>query len=236
MRGEDYYRVLGVARDATESELKKAYRKGAIKHHPDKGGDPETFKSLAEAYDVLSDPEKRSVYDRYGKDGLKGGGVGADPFGRGFHFRSAEEIFSSFFGGRDPFESFFGGGMGFGGMGRGDPFFNDPFFGGRHGANRRGGDSSMSRQQRGGFGGGFGSMFQDDFFRGGFGGGGGRSKSVSTTTRIVNGKRVTRTVTTTTDEHGNTETRTEEREDDAPSHGGYLGGGRSHPRLTSDFF
>ncbi|KAF8009391.1 hypothetical protein BT93_J0394 [Corymbia citriodora subsp. variegata] len=88
-----YYEVLGVSKNATQDDLKKAYRKAAIKNHPDKGGDPEKFKELAQAYEVLSDPEKREIYDQYGEDALKegmgGGGGGHDPF----------DIFSSFFGG-----------------------------------------------------------------------------------------------------------------------------------------
>lgn len=95
-----YYEVLGVPKTAAPDDLKKAYKKAAIKNHPDKGGDPEKFKELAHAYEVLSDPEKREIYDQYGEDALKegmGGGGGGmhDPF----------DIFSSFFGG-----SPFGGG------------------------------------------------------------------------------------------------------------------------------
>ncbi|GAY59163.1 hypothetical protein CUMW_192470 [Citrus unshiu] len=94
-----YYEILGVSKNASAEDLKKAYKKAAIKNHPDKGGDPEKFKELAQAYEVLSDPEKREIYDQYGEDALKegmGGGAGAhDPF----------DIFSSFFGG-----SPFGGG------------------------------------------------------------------------------------------------------------------------------
>ncbi|KAL7127057.1 hypothetical protein ABFS83_14G228800 [Erythranthe nasuta] len=99
-----YYEILGVPKTASPDDLKKAYKKAAIKNHPDKGGDPEKFKELAHAYEVLSDPEKREIYDQYGEDALKegmgGGGGGHDPF----------DIFSSFFGG-----SPFGGG----GSGRG---------------------------------------------------------------------------------------------------------------------
>ncbi|PON84388.1 Terminal organelle assembly protein [Trema orientale] len=94
-----YYEILGVSKTASQDDLKKAYRKAAIKNHPDKGGDPEKFKELAQAYEVLSDPEKREIYDQYGEDALKegmgGGGGGHDPF----------DIFQSFFGG-----SPFGGG------------------------------------------------------------------------------------------------------------------------------
>ncbi|EOY33260.1 hypothetical protein SCA6_010624 [Theobroma cacao] len=93
-----YYEILGVSKNASQDDLKKAYKKTAFKNHPDKGGDPEKFKELAQAYEVLSDPEKREIYDQYGEDALKDGmgATGAhDPF----------DIFSSFFGG-----SPFGGG------------------------------------------------------------------------------------------------------------------------------
>ncbi|KAG6588253.1 DnaJ protein-like protein, partial [Cucurbita argyrosperma subsp. sororia] len=93
-----YYEILGVSKNASQDDLKKAYKKAAIKNHPDKGGDPEKFKELAQAYEVLSNPEKREIYDQYGEDALKegmGGGGGHDPF----------DIFQSFFGG-----SPFGGG------------------------------------------------------------------------------------------------------------------------------
>ncbi|XP_026664306.2 chaperone protein dnaJ A6-like [Phoenix dactylifera] len=89
-----YYEILGVSKNASQDELKKAYRKAAIKNHPDKGGDPEKFKELAQAYEVLSDPEKREIYDQYGEDALKegmggGGGASHNPF----------DIFEQFFGG-----------------------------------------------------------------------------------------------------------------------------------------
>lgn len=88
-----FYKLLGVEKDASEQELKKAYRKAAIKNHPDKGGDVEKFKEISTAYEVLSDPQKRQMYDQYGEDAIKndgqGMGGGVDPF----------DIFNSFFGG-----------------------------------------------------------------------------------------------------------------------------------------
>lgn len=70
--GKDYYKILGIQSGANEDEIKKAYRKMALKYHPDKNKDPnaeEKFKEIAEAYDVLSDPKKRAVYDQYGEEG-----------------------------------------------------------------------------------------------------------------------------------------------------------------------
>jgi len=105
MSQRDYYQVLNVSRDASESELKKAYRQLALKYHPDKNpGDhaaEDKFKEAAEAYEVLKDPEKRKIYDQFGHEGLKG---------RGFSgFQGFEDIFSSF---GDVFQDFFGGGGG----------------------------------------------------------------------------------------------------------------------------
>jgi len=101
----DYYEVLGTNRNATDDELKKAYRKQALKYHPDRNpGDKaaeDKFKEAAEAYEVLRDPQKRQIYDQYGHQGLEG--VGFSGFG-GF-----EDIFSSF---GDIFEDFFGFGTG----------------------------------------------------------------------------------------------------------------------------
>ena len=110
MSKRDYYEVLGVSKSAGETEIKKAYRQMALKYHPDKNpGDKaseEKFKEAAEAYEVLSDPDKKSRYDQYGHRGLGGSGNGA-------HGMDMEDIFSHFgdiFGGAHPFESFFGGG------------------------------------------------------------------------------------------------------------------------------
>lgn len=121
----DYYEILGVAKGATQDEIKKAYRKKALQFHPDKNpGDAEAeahFKEVSEAYDVLSDPKKREMYDRYGKEGVAG--VGAGPGAQGFG--SMEEALRTFMdafggglgGGESVFETLFGG---FGGGGRGD--------------------------------------------------------------------------------------------------------------------
>ena len=114
----DYYEVLGVEKNANADEIKKAYRKAAIKYHPDKNpGDKEAeekFKEAAEAYDVLSNPDKRARYDRFGHAGMSGAAGGAGGFGgfSGGGF-SMEDIFSQF---GDIFGGHFGGGFsGFGG-------------------------------------------------------------------------------------------------------------------------
>ncbi len=122
MSKADYYEILGVSRDASDDEIKKAYRKRAVQYHPDKNpGDKESenkFKEASEAYEVLKDPDKRAAYDRYGHAafeaaGARGGGGGGfhDPF----------DIFREVFGGGGGggaggiFEEFFGGGGGGGG-------------------------------------------------------------------------------------------------------------------------
>jgi molecular chaperone DnaJ len=95
----DYYEVLGVSRDASDQDLKSAYRKQALKYHPDRNpGDhaaEEKFKQLSEAYQVLCDPDKRAAYDRYGHAGLGGGGFGASPFAGGVDIG---DIFGDLFG------------------------------------------------------------------------------------------------------------------------------------------
>lgn len=112
MAKRDYYEILGVTKSATPEEIKKAYRKLAIQYHPDKNPDnpeaEEKFKEAAEAYEVLSNPEKRQRYDQFGHQGLGGNG------GFGGGGMNMEDIFSQFgdiFGGGG-FESFFGGGRG----------------------------------------------------------------------------------------------------------------------------
>jgi len=83
-----FYKLLEVDKSAGEAEIKKAYRKLAVKHHPDKGGDPEMFKEVTRAYEVLSDAQKRAKYDKYGEEGLENDGPG-----------DATDIFDAFFGG-----------------------------------------------------------------------------------------------------------------------------------------
>lgn len=119
MAERDFYKVLGVPKDASQAVIKKAYRKLAVKYHPDKNpGDHESeekFKELGHAYEVLSDPDKRAAYDRYGHQAFTsggGGGGGAGSFGGfgGFHdpMDMFSQVFGSAFGGG--FEEFFGGG------------------------------------------------------------------------------------------------------------------------------
>jgi molecular chaperone DnaJ len=110
MAKRDYYVVLGIEKGATEEEIKKAYRRLAVKHHPDKNPDDKTaeeqFKELGEAYEVLSDPQKRTLYDQYGhaafdrRAGAQARGGFHDPF----------EVFREVFGGGGIFEDLFGGG------------------------------------------------------------------------------------------------------------------------------
>ncbi|CAI5755957.1 unnamed protein product [Candida verbasci] len=93
VKDSKFYSTLGVSENASDSELKKAYRKAALKYHPDKNASPEAaekFKEISHAYEILSDPEKREIYDQYGEEGLSGqGGAGMN----------AEDIFAQFFGG-----------------------------------------------------------------------------------------------------------------------------------------
>ncbi|XP_013868796.1 dnaJ homolog subfamily B member 6b isoform X2 [Austrofundulus limnaeus] len=205
----EYYQILGVRKNATQEDIKKAYRKLALKWHPDKNPDnkeeaEKKFKELSEAYEVLSDENKRNIYDRYGKEGLSGGGGGGhfNHFGSSnFTFRNPEDVFREFFGGRDPFadlfpddhfDSFFGGGRshqrsanqtrmggsffgfgGFSGMGPGFSGFDSGF-------------TSFGDMGSGGF-----TSFTSSSFGGLGGEGRGFTKSVSTSTKIVNGRKIT---------------------------------------------
>ncbi|KAJ7380223.1 DnaJ sub B member 2 [Desmophyllum pertusum] len=209
----DYYKILEVPKSASEQDIKKAYRKLALKWHPDKNPinkeeAEENFKLISEAYDVLSDNEKRKIYDRYGKQGLTGGGGGGGPtmggfagFGHDFHFRDPNEIFREFFQHDSMFEDIFGNnrsrqqGQRQGqGQGQGMMRPNDPFSSSFPGSN-------IGFTSNFGFGNGFGS---DPFGSNSFssfqsfggsefgGGGGGRNfKSTSTSTKVVNGKTIT---------------------------------------------
>lgn len=200
----DYYEVLGVQRHASAEDIKKAYRKLALKWHPDKNPENKEeaerkFKQVAEAYEVLSDAKKRDIYDKYGKEGLNGGGGGGShfdgPFEFGFTFRNPEDVFRDFFGGRDPFsfdffdpfEDFFGSRRGpRGPRSRG----SGPFFSSFTGFPSFAGFSSFDT----GFPS-FGSLGHGgitSFSSTAFGGGGmGNFKSVSTSTKIVNGRKIT---------------------------------------------
>jgi len=177
-QARDFYAILGVSKDANDDALKKAYKKAAVKFHPDKHASKpdaekrlaeEKFKDIAEAYEVLSDKDKRAVYDRYGEEGLRAGpapggnaagggdmpaGFGAFPGGGGFHFSSsgggmdaarAEALFASLFGA--------------GGLGGGVRVVNGKMGGGPMGGGMGGGP----------FGG--GAMEVDDPFAGLMGGG-----------------------------------------------------------------
>ena len=117
--GKDYYKILGVSRGSTDEEIKKSYRKLALKFHPDKNqtaGAEERFKEIGEAYDVLSDSKKKQIYDKFGEEGLKGGMAGSSNSGGGKPSFSSSSYayhgdpratFSQFFGTSNPFESFF---------------------------------------------------------------------------------------------------------------------------------
>lgn len=179
----DYYSILGVSKTASQDEIKKAYRKLALKWHPDKNPDNKEeaerkFKELSEAYEVLSDTSKRDAYDRYGNDRMRQTGSSSSDFssdfpGFTFTFRSPDEVFKEFFGDQDPFASFFDDFSSFGGSSsRLGPsrFFSFPSAGGEF--------TSFTS---------FGGLNGLD----NMGGGMSNFRSVSTSTRIVNGKRTT---------------------------------------------
>ncbi|KAG8432217.1 hypothetical protein GDO86_016748 [Hymenochirus boettgeri] len=178
----DYYEILGVPRNATQDDIKRAYRKLALRWHPDKNPDnkehaEKKFKDIAEAYEVLSDKQKRDSYDNHGHSGFSDIGTARTARGHGpfyeFQFRSPEDVFREFFGGRDPFSDWFGDDF---------PVFASNRHGGSYHAHSApvfpspfpfGGDVSCSSFQSGGLG-----------DSGSFG-------SVSTSTKVLNGKRIT---------------------------------------------
>ncbi|XP_076973324.1 dnaJ homolog subfamily B member 3-like [Tamandua tetradactyla] len=199
----DYYEVLGVPRQASASAIKKAYRKLALKWHPDKNPEnkeeaEKKFKQVAEAFEVLSDAKKRDVYDRYGEVGANGGGCSGpfeDPFESVFAFRDPADVFREFFGGRDPFsfdffgdplENIFGGQRSFWeSRSRGSPslfstFTEFPAFGGEFSSFDTG-LSSFGSLGNGGL-----SSFSMSCSSGGTG----NFKSMCTSTEIVNGKKI----------------------------------------------
>ncbi|XP_027020148.1 dnaJ homolog subfamily B member 2 isoform X1 [Tachysurus fulvidraco] len=185
----DYYDILGVSHNASPDDIKRAYRKQALRWHPDKNPDnkeeaEKKFKEIAEAYEVLSDKSKREAYDAYGKDDMpvsgSGGGAYPDFPGFTFTFRSPDEVFREFFGGQDPFADFFED-FSFRGLHSG----MHSAFPGHHGPSRLGTSRFFSFPSDVDF-----NTFSSSS-RGGFGTGGGNIKTVSTSTRIVNGKRTT---------------------------------------------
>ncbi|XP_034418457.1 dnaJ homolog subfamily B member 2 isoform X1 [Cyclopterus lumpus] len=196
----DYYTVLGVSQTASQDDIKKAYRKLALKWHPDKNPDNKEeaerkFKELSEAYEVLSDTSKRDAYDRYGNEKIRHTGSSSSDFssdlpGFTFTFRNPDEVFREFFGSQDPFANFFDDFSSFGGSSsRLGPsrFFSFP--------SARADFTSFSSSS-----GGLDGMDS-------MGGGMGNFKSVSTSTRIVNGKR---TSTKKVKENGQERTEIEE--------------------------
>ncbi|MEG1258462.1 MAG: molecular chaperone DnaJ [Akkermansia sp.] len=114
MSKKDYYEVLGVSKDASESEIKKAYRKLALKYHPDRNphdaSAEEKFKELGEAYEILSNEDKKAAYDRYGHAAFENGGMGNAQRGGAGDFTDPMDIFSQMFGGMGGFAEAFGGG------------------------------------------------------------------------------------------------------------------------------
>lgn len=110
MNKRDYYEILGVGKNASADEIKKAFRRSAVEHHPDRGGDETKFKEINEAYEVLKDPSKRQRYDQFGHAGVGGNGAGGNPFaGFGGQGQNVNFDFGDL-GLGDIFENFFGGG------------------------------------------------------------------------------------------------------------------------------
>ena len=191
---KDYYEILGVQKTDSDEQIKKAYRKLALKYHPDKNPDNREeaeakFKEIGEAYSVLSDAQKRAAYDRYGHSGLN------DNFESNFSFQDASDIFKHFFGGSDPFSD----------------FFNDDFFGG---FSSFGNFTSFNSKKPSNMFKNFNSFQSFQGFDNGFSGG--TSKSVKTVVQTVNGKTVSKTVTTIRHANGRVETLEEVKNNNSP--------------------
>ena len=108
--GKDYYNILGISRNATDEEIRKAYRRKALRHHPDKNksmGSEEMFKNISEAYEVLNNKKKREIYDLRGEEGLKDCSSGERSFFNQSYSSDPRRTFSQFFGSSSPFTHFF---------------------------------------------------------------------------------------------------------------------------------
>ncbi|XP_025931302.1 dnaJ homolog subfamily B member 8 [Apteryx rowi] len=187
----DYYKVLGLQKSASQDDIKKSYRKLALKWHPDKNPNnkeeaEKKFKAVAEAYEVLSDPQKRSLYDRPVKESRSQGGRGAaggrnNPFDSSYIFRNPEETFREFFGGLDPFAHDFW-----------DNSFNNRGEN-RHRTSGRGNGLSLFPDFVQSFisFSSFSPSEQTTFSFGGDTAGSHSFRSVSTTSEVINGRRIT---------------------------------------------
>ena len=250
----DFYEVLGVGRQASASEIKKAYRKLAVKWHPDKNPGNEAtaserFKAIAEAYETLSDPQKRAAYDRgeVGFDDFGGEGFSGRPGSfrsggnpsRGFSMRRAEDMFAAMFADMEEMMSFGfgppggaggrrGGGGGATSRGMRDPF-DDPFFGGGFGGGFGQMGQMMSQMASGG-GGTHSQSFSSSSSSFSSMGGGGVVTGTSTSTQSYtrpDGKVVTKTTTTVRHADGRVETNESETVGDAAPQLGFGSGSYS---------